>query len=148
MTEKNTWIDRLYTVSVHWIVDVLSLLTLILLVCATGLLAYGVYDALVDWEAGKLRDMAIGIFNALIFIEVANLFRQFRHGDGIAIREVVEISFLVVMRELIVKNAEGVADAMQIFGLAAVLATLSVSWWLVRGTVTGARVKDSADGAD
>jgi uncharacterized membrane protein (DUF373 family) len=148
MTEKKTWIDRLYTVSVHWIVDVLSLLTLVLLVCATGLLAYEVYDAIVNWEPDKLRDVAIDIFNALIFIEVANLFRQFRHGDGIAIREVVEISFLVVMRELIVKNAEGAADPMQIFGLAAVLATLSVAWWLVRGTVTGARDKAAADGAD
>ncbi len=133
MSEHNTWIDRLYKFSVNWIVDALSLLILILLICATGLLAYGVYDALVAWEPNKLRHVAIDIFNALIFIEVANLFRQFRHGAGIAITEVVEISFLVVMRELIVKNAEGAADPLQIFGFAAVLATLSIAWWLVRG---------------
>jgi hypothetical protein len=41
---------------------------------------------------------------------LTGLFRQFRHGAGIAISEVVEISFLVVVRELIVKNAEGAAD--------------------------------------
>ena len=133
MTDQVTWIDRLYKISVNWIVDALSLLTLILLISATGLLAYGVYDALFAWEPDKLRDVAIDIFNALIFIEVANLFRQFRHGAGIAISEVVEISFLVVMRELIVKNAEGAADPLLIFGFAAVLATLSVAWWLVRG---------------
>ena len=133
MTGQATWIDRLYTTSVNWIVDVLSLLTLVLLVYATGLLGYEVYDALTNWEPDKLREVAIDIFNALIFIEVANLFRQFRHGAGIAISEVVEISFLVVMRELIVKNAEGTADPMQIFSFAAVLATLSIAWWLVRG---------------
>lgn len=141
MSEHDTWIDRLYKVSVNVIVDALSLLTLILLICATGLLGYEVYDALVDWEPGKLRDVAIDIFNALIFIEVANLFRQFRHGAGIAISEVVEISFLVVMRELIVKNAEGAVDPMHIFGFAAVLATLSIAWWLVRG---GARPGNAA----
>lgn len=148
MTEQNTWIDRLYGTSINWIVDVLSLLTLILLICATGLLGYEVYDALVDWEPGKLRDVAIEIFNALIFIEIANLFRQFRHGDGIAISEVVEISFLVVMRELIVKNAEGTADPMHIFGFAAVLATLSVAWWLVRGvSLRGAAAAGERDQA-
>jgi len=133
MSEQETWIDRLYKISVNLIVDALSLLTLILLICATGLLGYGVYDALVAWEPGKLRDVAIDIFNALIFIEVANLFRQFRHGAGISISEVIEISFLVVMRELIVKNAEGGGDSLEIFGFAAVLATLSIAWWLVRG---------------
>jgi uncharacterized membrane protein (DUF373 family) len=146
MTENATWIDRLYTVSVNGIVDVLSLLTLILLICATGLLGYGVYDALIAWEPGKLRDVAIDIFTALVFIEIANLFRQFRHGDGIAIREVIEISFLVVMRELIIKNAEGVSDPMQVFGLAAVLATLSLSWWLVRGTGHRVTVEPPASG--
>jgi uncharacterized membrane protein (DUF373 family) len=133
MTDETTWIDRLYKTSVNWIVDILSLLTLILLICATGLLGYEVYYAIVDWEPGKIRDVAIHIFNVLIFIEVAHLFRQFRHGAGIAIGEVVEISFLVVMRELIVKNAEGTADPLHIFGFAAVLATLSLAWWLVRG---------------
>jgi len=144
MNDQATWIDRLYQASINWIVDVLSLLTLILLIFATGVLGYEVYDALVNWEEGKVREVAIQIFNALIFIEVAHLFRQFRHGAGIAISEVVEISFLVVMRELIVKNAEGSADPLHIFGFAAVLATLSIAWWLVRN---GGRVgKDAKTG--
>ena len=148
MTDQPTWIDRFYTVSVNWIVDALSLLTLILLICATGLLGYEVYDAIIDWEPGKIRDVAIDIFNVLIFIEVANLFRQFRHGAGIAISEIIEISFLVVMRELIVKNAEGTADPMLIFGFAAVLATLSIAWWLVRGSARqGAGAPGPGDGA-
>lgn len=142
MTEHRTWVDRLFTIAVHWIVDVLSLLTLILLICATGLLAYEVYDALIAWEEGKLREVAVDIFTALVFIEVANLFRQFRHGEGIAIREVIEISFLVVMRELIIKNAEGAADPLEVFGYAAILATLSVAWWLVRSTLTLKSNKD------
>jgi uncharacterized membrane protein (DUF373 family) len=131
MTDQDNWIDRLYDTSINWIVDALSLLTLILLIGATGLLAYEVYDAIVNWERDKIREVAIHIFNALIFIEIASLFRHFRHGGRIVIREVIEISFLVVMRELIIKNAEGAADPMQIFGFAAVLATLSIAWWLV-----------------
>jgi uncharacterized membrane protein (DUF373 family) len=132
MTENRNWIDRLYSTCIFWIVDALSLLTLVLLICATGLLGFGVYDSIVAWEPGKLRDVAIDIFTALVFIEVAQLFRHFRHGAGLAMREVIEISFLVVMRELIVKNAEGAADPMETLGFAAVLATLSLAWWLVR----------------
>ena len=48
----------------------------------------------------------------------------------------------------IVKNAEGTADPMLIFGFAAVLATLSIAWWLVRGSARqGAGAPGPGDGA-
>ena len=143
MTENSTRLDRVFTVSVNAIIDVLSVLTLALLICATGLLAYELYTAIVDWEPGKLRHVAIDIFTVFVFIEVAQLFRHFRHGEGLVLREVIEISFLVVMREFIVKNVEEIAAPLEMLGFAAVLAALSLAWWLTRGTRPRAKIEPS-----
>lgn len=131
MTTDNTWVDKIFTASVAFIVDFLSLLTLALLVCATGLLAYKFYDGLVAWEPGKLRHVAIDIFTVFVFIEVTQLFRNFRHGTGLALLDVIEISFLLVMREFAILAIEGTLESLTVLGIAAVLATLSVGWWLV-----------------
>ncbi|HEY4645953.1 MAG TPA: phosphate-starvation-inducible PsiE family protein [Steroidobacteraceae bacterium] len=132
MTDNKSWVDRVFSVSVNVITDVLSILTLALLVCATGLVAYELYDSLVYWEAGKLRHVAINIFNVLVFIEVLLLFRNFRHGSGVPLLGVIEVSFVLVMREFAVAFLEGKPDPMQLFGIAAILATLSGAWWLIR----------------
>lgn len=135
MSYNAQWIDRLFAFSIHLIVDILSLLTLAVLVYATGALAYELFDAIIAWEAGKLRHLAIDIFTVLVFIEVTMLFRHFRQGAGIILREVIEISFLLVMREFALHNIEGAGDGVRMLGYAAVLATLSLAWWMVRKSV-------------
>ena len=133
MADNKNWVDRLFHVSVNVITDVLSILTLALLICATGLVAYELYDSLVYWESGKLRHVAINIFTVLVFIEVLLLFRNFRHGTGVPLLGVIEVSFVLVMREFAVALLEGRPEPMQLFGIAAILATLSAAWWLIRG---------------
>ena len=132
MNADRRWIDKLFSVSITLIIDVLSLLTLGVLIYATAALGYGFYDAIVAWESGKLRHLAIDIFTVLVFIEVTLLFRHFGEGSGVVLREVIEISFLLVMREFALMHIEGAGDGMRMVGYAAVLATLSVAWWLVR----------------
>ena len=138
MTENKSWVDRVFHVSVNVIIDVLSILTLALLISATGLVAYELYESLVYWEAGKLRHVAINIFTVLVFIEVLLLFRNFRHGSGVPLLGVVEVSFVLVMREFAVAFLEGNPDPLQLFGIAAILATLSGAWWLIRSRTSAA----------
>ena len=133
MTENKNWVDRMFSASINAITDVLSLLTLALLVCATGLVAYELYDSLVHWEAGKLRHVAINIFTVLVFIEVLMLFRNYRHGTGVPLLGIIELSFVLVMREFAVAFLDGHADSFHMMGIATVLAALSGAWWLVRG---------------
>lgn len=133
MTENKNWIDGIFNTSIHVITDVLSILTLALLVCATGLVAYELYDSLVNWEQGKLRHVAIDIFTVLVFMEVLLLFRNFRHGTGVPLLAVIEVSFVLVMREFAVAILEGAPEPQHLFGIAAILATLSGAWWLIRG---------------
>ena len=138
MTENKSWVDRVFHVSVNVIIDVLSILTLALLISATGLVAYELYESLVYWEAGKLRHVAINIFTVLVFIEVLLLFRNFRHGTGVPLLGVIEVSFVLVMREFAVAFLEGSPEPMQLFGIAALLATLSGAWWLIRSRTSAA----------
>jgi len=51
---------------------------------------------------------------------------------------VVEVSFVLVMREFAVAFLEGNPDPLQLFGIAAILATLSGAWWLIRSRTSAA----------
>jgi uncharacterized membrane protein (DUF373 family) len=126
--------DKLFDKSVGIIADVLSLLMLAMLVTATCVVAYELYDALIQWEPGKIRRVAIDVFTVVVFIEVTQLFRNFRHGAGVPLTDILEVSVVLVMREFSVASLESHPEPMYLIGIASVLAALTVGWWLVRKT--------------
>jgi uncharacterized membrane protein (DUF373 family) len=124
------FVDRIASLAIALVVDVLVLLMAIVLVWSVVALGIAIAHTISQRSAGEIKDLVIGVLTIFIVIEIFDLFREYLRSAHIRVTNLAEVSLAVVLRELWLLLLDG-SENWQLYGaLAAVVVALAVFWWL------------------
>jgi uncharacterized membrane protein (DUF373 family) len=140
----------IYATFEHLIVRILTGLIAVVVVAAVWSLAVKILFSLLESDAFDPTDHAVfqGVFGMIFTVIIALEFKRTlmvvteRRDSLVQVRAVILIAILAIVRKLIIIDI-AVADAPQLFSLAAAILSLGAVYWLVKDPAGGTRLTAS-----
>jgi uncharacterized membrane protein (DUF373 family) len=139
----------------HLIVGILTGLIAVVVVAAVWSLAIKILFSLIESDAFDPTDHVVfqSVFGMIFTVIIALEFKRTLHlvtersDNVVQVRAVILIAMLAIVRKLIILDM-AVADAPQLFSLAAAILALGAVYWLVRDQAGGTRLTASGAGTE
>ena len=139
MTSSETPYARLTRRASELVLDALGLIVLAILLRAIVMLVMDTFNAYLHYEPGVLKEIGLRVLTVFVFVEIFNLFRDYRRNERLSVLNILTLTITIVVREIWIMLFEGTAPWQEQMGVAAVLLVVGALWLAVRRNEMGER---------